>query len=224
MIPNIQHTVGSGCHLTLTPSANDLDHPSSTDQTRPEQWVQTHADVLYRYALSRVGQSHLAEDLVQETLVAAMHSRRSFRGDSTERTWLIGILRHKLLDHFRAGRSRVSARFHEHDDGEDGLETLFDAKGNWKQPPQSWAPDASQGLENREFWAVFHNCMTALPLRARKAFTMKVLDDLASEDICKELNITTTNLWVVLHRARALLRVCLEKHWFSPADRQTPPS
>lgn len=194
----------------------DEDRSTSTG---PEQWVDAYADALYRYAVSRVGQSDLAEDLVQETLLAAMQARRSFRGDSQERTWLIGILRHKVLDHFRTVGTRREIQPGEDADGGDVLDAWFDAKGGWKRPPGRWEPDGEQLLRNREFWAVFHDCMANLPDRPRQVFTMKVMDDQQSAEVCKELNITSTNLWVILHRARALLRGCLEKHWFTGDDR-----
>ncbi|GAB4191359.1 MAG: sigma-70 family RNA polymerase sigma factor [Phycisphaeraceae bacterium] len=187
--------------------------------TKPENWVEAHADSLYRYAVSRVGQSHLAEDLVQDTLLAAMQARRSFRGDSQELTWLIGILRHKVLDHFRSAKTRRETRLGEDDDGGAIFDSWFNEKGGWKRLPGRWEPNGEQLLENQEFWAVFHDCMTGLPDRPRQAFTMKVLDDQESAEVCKELKITPTNFWVVLHRARALLRACLEKHWFTGGDK-----
>lgn len=162
-----------------------------------------------------MGQSHLAEDLVQDTLLAAMQARRSFRGDSQERTWLIGILRHKVLDHFRSAQTRRETHLGQDEDGGDIFDSWFNEKGGWKQPPGRWEPDGEQLLESQEFWAVFHDCMTGLPDRPRQVFTMKVMDDQESVEVCKELKITSTNLWVVLHRARALLRACLEKHWFT---------
>lgn len=187
----------------------------NTSATTPERWVEAYADSLYRYAVSRVGQSHLAEDLVQDTLLAAMQARLTFRGDSQERTWLIGILRHKVLDHFRAAKTRREARFGQDEDGGDILDSWFNEKGGWKKPPGRWEPDGAQLLESQEFWAAFHDCMEGLPDRPRQVFAMKVMDDRESGEVCKELEITSTNLWVVLHRARALLRACLEKNWFT---------
>jgi len=193
-----------------------MESSQPTAGTGPEQWVDAYADVLYRYAVSRVGRSHLAEDLVQDTLLAAMQARRSFRGDAQERTWLIGILRHKVLDHFRSAKTRRETQLgRDDDDGGDVFDAWFNEKGGWKQPPGRWTPDGQQLLESQEFWGVFHDCMTNLPDRPRQVFTMKVMGDQASTEVCKELKITSTNLWVVLHRARALLRACLEKHWFA---------
>jgi len=193
-----------------------MESSQPTAATGPEQWVDAYADVLYRYAVSRVGRPHLAEDLVQDTLLAAIQAQRSFRGDSQERTWLIGILRHKVLDHFRSAKTRRETQLGQDDDGGgDVFDSWFNEKGGWKAPPGQWTPDGQQLLESHEFWGVFHDCMTNLPDRPRQVFTMKVMDDQASAEVCKELKITSTNLWVVLHRARALLRACLEKHWFT---------
>lgn len=195
------------------------DHEPSTS-TDPQQWVDNYADVLYRYAVSRVGQLHLAEDLVQDTLLAAMQAKRTFRGDSQEQTWLIGILRHKVLDHFRSAQTRRETQLG-NEEGGNVIDSWFNDNGRWKKPPGRWEPDGQQLLENREFWAVFHDCMTNLPERPRHVFAMKVMEGQESPEICKELKITPTNLWVVLHRARALLRACLEKHWFTGDDKNT---
>lgn len=190
----------------------DTDETIATD---PERWVDAYADSLFRYAISRVGQLHPAEDLVQDTLLAAMQARRTFRGDSQERTWLIGILRHKVLDHFRAAKTRRETQLGGDEDGGAILDSWFDEKGGWKKPPGRWEPDGNQLLENQEFWAVFYGCMNGLPDRPRRVFAMRVMEGRESGEVCKELAISSTNLWVVLHRARALLRACLEKHWFS---------
>jgi len=181
----------------------------------PERWVNSYSDALYHYAISRVGDPNTAEDLVQDTLLAAIQSRRSFRGDSHERTWLIGILRHKVLDHFRAVKRRHEVSIGAGDECDGGIDAWFNAKGGWKQPPSKWSVQSDQLLENKEFWGVFEQCLKEMPDRPRQVFAMKVVDDQDTEAVCKELDITPTNLWVVLHRARALLRDCLEKHWFA---------
>lgn len=203
--------------------SNLTQSPPSSPAAGPEQWVEAYADVLYRYAVSRVGRSHLAEDLVQDTLLAAIEAQPSFRGDAQERTWLIGILRHKVLDHFRSAQTRRESQAGQDEDGGSILDAWFDEKGSWKQRPGRWEPVAERLLENREFWAVFHDCMEGLPNRPRQVFALKVMDDQASDAVCKELSISSTNLWVVLHRARALLRACLEKHWFTDDRRADDP-
>lgn len=194
-----------------------MPHESSLvepDQTDPARWVEAHADALYAYALSRVGRPELAEDLVQEALLAALEGRGSFRGDAQERTWLIGILRHKIIDHFRAASTR---REHQPRGDADGraVESWFDEKGRWRRMPGRWQPRPDQLEENREFWAVLGRCVETLPERPRQVFTRRVMEQEQTQTVCKELGISSTNLWVVLHRARAMLRACLEKRWFS---------
>lgn len=185
--------------------------------TGPEQWVQAYADSLYRYAISRVGDPNTAEDLVQDTLLAAIQSQRSFRGDAHERTWLTGILRHKVLDHFRAVKRRHEVQIGAGDECDGGMDAWFNERGGWKHRPGQWGVQSDQLMENKEFWRVFHQCLDDLPDRPREVFARKVVEDQDSETVCKELGITPTNLWVVLHRARATLRDCLEKRWFASA-------
>lgn len=194
---------------------------SASGSTPPGKWVEKYADVLYRYAISRVGREHLAEDLVQDTLLAAMQSQSTFRGDSQEQTWLIGILRHKVLDHFRSVQTQRETSVSQDDDGARLLDHLFDEKGRWRKPPGDWQVDGHQLMENAEFWGIFRQCMDRLPERPRQVFASRVMDEKNTDEICKELSISSTNLWVILHRARALLRTCLEMHWFGQSQIKT---
>jgi len=178
----------------------------------PEKWLSEHGDVLYRYALARLGDAHAAEDAVQETLVAALQAHAAFRGDSAERTWLVGILRHKLIDHLRK-RCRDLPLTAEAE-GDAVVDHLFQADGHWRTPPAAWNADPAQLSENREFWEIFARCREALPTRQAAMFTLRMLEDADPESLCQEFGISTTNLWVLLHRARTRLRVCLEEHWF----------
>jgi len=179
----------------------------------PEKWVEKYGDALYRFALLRVSDPGLAEDLVQDTLCAAFEARDRFSGKSSERTWLIGILKHKVADHFRRTSREIpeidSADLPEGDGGD-----FFDDKGRWKVMPQKWKGSPEDILENKEFWDVFHECLDGLSPNIRQAFTLRELDETGSGEICKVLGISTTNLWVMLHRARSGLRRCLELNWF----------
>lgn len=173
-----------------------------------------HGDSLFRYALLRTRDPRVAEDLVQETFLAALQNRARFAERSSERTWLIGILKHKIMDYFRQ-TSRESTL-----DGDDQatevVVDLFDDQGHWHAPataPKNWIEDPSQILERKEFWDVLARCLAALPPRQARAFSLREIDDLDSEEICKLLNISATNLWVMLHRARSHLRRCLEIHY-----------
>lgn len=171
------------------------------------RWVEDHGDALYRYALLRVNDPDLAGDLVQDTFLSALKGLEGFRGGSTLRTWLVGILKHKIIDHYRRDRSEVLASdLSPGTEGED-LDHADRVSARWSEAP-------SQLVENREFWAVFTRCLSTLPEAHRRAFAMRELDGLTGEEICKVLGVTATNLWVMLHRARAKLRRCLELNWF----------
>ena len=197
-------------------SPNATDSGSGSAGT-VEAMIEAHADALFGYAVLRVGDRYAAEDLVQETFVAAMGGRDGFRGDSSERTWLIGILRHKILDHLRrSGRERpASAEAEGEGDDDPAIEGLFDERGMWKKHPAPWRPDPHALMEDEEFWAVFERCRQGLPERQGRAFALRVVDQLESAEVCDALGIRSNNLWVMLHRARTRLRECLENRWFA---------
>ena len=176
-----------------------------------ESWVDEHSNDLYRFACLRVRDSLVAEDLVQETFLAALKAFDSFRGDSSPRTWLIGLLRHKIADHFR---SLHRQRKVEDASTDATIDAWFDHKGAWINKPTSQALDPFLLSQRADFWAVFKKCFHALPDRIGQAFSLRVLDDMKSEEVCKVLSLSSTNLWVMLHRARARLRACLEANWF----------
>ena len=183
----------------------------------PEDWVDRFGDYLYRYALVRLKDPARAEDRVQETFLSALQSRGSYKHLSSERTWLVGILRHKIIDDFRRlGREKK----------EDDLESVdldrdpaFDENGKWKVGPLKWDGKADVILEQKQFWEVLGRCLSQLPTRLHRAFLLKEMEELSSKEICKILDITSTNLLVRMHRARRLLRDCLESNWFDvPAE------
>jgi RNA polymerase sigma-70 factor (ECF subfamily) len=185
----------------------------STFKPSPSTWVDNHGDVLYRFALLQVRDPHVAEDLVQETFISALQGLEEFKGDSSERTWLVGILKHKVLDHFRkSSREIVSSDLSAlTDDAED---ETFNKWEQWRRPPSSWRESPYNLLEKKEFWKVFVSCLDGLPESFRRAFALRELDGLGTEEVCKILDVTATNLWVMLHRARARLRNCLDDNWF----------
>ncbi len=187
----------------------------------PCLWVDEHGDALFRYALSQLSDRSTAEDLVQETFVAALEARERFRGDSTPRTWLISVLRHKLVDHVRrAGRQQI-AENPETLGAE--VEAAFNAHGRWIERPGRWAPEAPAAeLERKEFQRALQTCAQGIAGRAGEAFTLRVLCELSSEEVCKVLEVQSTNLWVLLHRARSKLRTCLERTWFDRRTKDEP--
>ncbi len=184
--------------------------------TNPEEWVDEHGAYLYRFALAQVQDAHSAEDLVQETFLAALRSRDTFGGHSSVRTWLTGILKHKVIDLLRK-------KYREQPDDPSSLpfeeEELFRTEGefqnHWKPAlgPAELSLDPSNEVERQEFWNILHSCLERLPGRLRAAFSLRDISDLDTEDICKDLGITPTNLWVMLHRARMQVRRCLERKW-----------
>jgi RNA polymerase sigma-70 factor (ECF subfamily) len=182
-----------------------------------EHWVENYGDVLFGFAAARVRDRAIAEDLVQETFLAALKAREGFAGRSNERAWLFGILRNKLVDYYRRQSREVSLG--ENEDLLPEEQVAFRSKGFhkdiWDQrfAPKAWeTPDKS--LSNKEFQAVLKNCMSRLPERIALAFIMREVDAASTEEICRDFEISANNLSVMLHRARMSLRRCLEIHWF----------
>jgi len=174
-----------------------------------------HWEPLCRYARSRVRDQAAVEDVVQETVLAALRDHERFRDEAAVRTWLIGILRHKIADHWRQLHRRET---HESDEI---IDVLFDERGSWRRRPGEWIPDPARLSEDGDFWAVVEGCLDGLPSQARSVFALRVIDGLSGDGVCKALGISATNLWVLLHRARLRLRACLEKHWFSDGRNET---
>ncbi|HEX8070498.1 MAG TPA: sigma-70 family RNA polymerase sigma factor [Pyrinomonadaceae bacterium] len=190
----------------------------------PAAWVDAHGDYLFRYALFRLRDRAAAEDVVQETLLAALQAYAKFAGRGSERTWLVGILKHKITDHFR--RASREAAPPEREGAEFAHEEFFRPDGPWTEhweqqyAPSDWHASPAALAEQHEFWLVFQECLGPLPERTANAFVLREVDGLTSEEICEILSITVNNLWVMLHRARLHLRRCLEVNWFRrpPAD------
>lgn len=191
-----------------------------TDKQLPDSdaWLDKHGDYLFRYAMIRLRDRSTAEDVLQETLLAALRSYDNFAGRSSERTWLVGILKHKLLDHFRRiGRESPIDTMAEESVAE-FFETASSA-GSWRadQAPTDWHTTPAELLERSNFWEVFNDCLADLPERTASAFTLREVEGLKSREICETLGISVNNLWVMLHRARLHLRHCLEMNWFRRA-------
>ncbi len=195
---------------------------SDTNQHKlePQKWVERYGDYLFSYAIGRVNDSGKAEDLVQETFLAALKARDRFRGASTERTWLTSILKRKIIDTYRKKYSSKEMAFGAHED------TVFDGdfyrseepfKGHWLEGSgpnsHSFLPEGE--LEQEELRLFINLCIENLQPQLAAAFIMRMIDEEDSDTICKELGITPSNLWVMLHRARLRMRECLEKKWLS---------
>ena len=163
---------------------------------------------LLRYASLQLRDRHAAEDAVQEALLAALAGEAGFGGRSNLRTWLTGILKHKIVDAIRR-MSRETAALPD----EDELDALFDQRGHWIEMPKPWDdPDAS--LEQKQFFAVLEDCLGRLPAKTAQVFMMREHLGYETGDICKEVGVTATHCWVLLYRARVALRECLQQNWF----------
>lgn len=168
---------------------------------------------LLRFAKLQLRDEAAAEDAVQETLLAAVTSGESFAGRAALRTWLMAILRNKIVDHIRR-RTREPSIQAVDDAGEDtDFDVLFAADGHWADKPADWG-DPQRTLENKRFHDVFEACMELLPEKIARVFMMREFLGLETDEICKELSISTSNCWVVLYRARMRLRECLQINWF----------
>ena len=180
-----------------------------------------HRDVLLRFARVHLRDAAAAEDAVQDTFVAALGAGAGFRGESSVRTWLIGILKRKLVDRLRATAREVplaDAAGGEADDA-DLLDRLFDRAGHWAPGPSTWA-DPEAALEQEGFWRALEACLTHLPGRTGRVFVLRELAGLEPDEVCKECGISASNYWVTMHRARLRLRECLEKGWFGGTARR----
>ncbi|HMO15901.1 MAG TPA: sigma-70 family RNA polymerase sigma factor [Pirellulaceae bacterium] len=183
--------------------------------TSPETWVHEHGDALYRFAIQRVGQREVAEDLVQETFLAALRAN-TYSLHSSERTWFIGVLKHKIIDYLRKHSRDQKSRQVLEDEAADP----FDETGRWRNAPNRWFAGSSRTIEREEFWEVLRRCLDDLPSRLRAVFTLRELDELPMSELRRDLDISAGNLSVLLYRARMGLRRCLEVHWFGHAEQE----
>ena len=187
----------------------------------PAAWVDDHGDYLFRYALVRLRDEVRAEDVVQETLLAALQHLNSYSGRATERTWLTGILKHKIVDQIRKSCKEVP--FEPSDTDLSEFDPLFERqdefRGHWSDTlsPRIWRRSPEDAVQQDEFFAVLQRCMGKLPERVAHVFTLREMNELDSEEICSMLELSTSNFWVMMHRARMSLRRCIEINWFMKA-------
>ena len=183
--------------------------------SEPERWLEDHGSALYSFAILHTRDSHRAEDLIQETLLAALKASKNFHGDSSVRTWLIGILKHKIMDEFRRqsreGPSSNSAEEVFKVIEKQQMAEAFTETGSWSHPIEAWG-NPEQDLFRDEFWIFIERCTAGLSPNMARLFILRDLWGLETEEVCKELGITPTNLWTTLHRARLAMRQCLEKN------------
>jgi RNA polymerase sigma-70 factor (TIGR02943 family) len=184
------------------------DDHASQELPEPQEWVERYGDALYRYAVTRLRRSHEAEEVVQETFLAAFKARNQFQGQCVPLTWLTSILRRKILD-----RLRQAARHAAELDPAD-LDACFDETNHWREPLGHWADPATLA-ERSDFWRVVNSCMAKLPARMAAAFALRTLDNEEPAEVCRQLDLSSQNLWVLLHRARLRLARCLQVNWFN---------
>ncbi|MHA7865304.1 sigma-70 family RNA polymerase sigma factor [Flagellimonas marinaquae] len=180
-------------------------------QLQPDNWVDQYADYLFNYAVSRVSDAEIAKDLVQETFFAGLNSAKNFKGDAAERTWLVSILKRKVIDHYRkinSKKGKAEVRINYSSDS--------DAEGDWleQQVADPFSKDGDNILENKELGLAIQDCITKLPQKQALVFKLKTIQGMSTEDVCNELDINPSNLWVMIHRARTALMGCLNENWF----------
>ncbi|MCX2838899.1 sigma-70 family RNA polymerase sigma factor [Salinimicrobium sp. MT39] len=176
----------------------------------PEKWVDRYADYLFNYTIVRINDREMANDLVSETFLAGLNSMKNFKGEASERTWLISILKRKIIDHYRRnnsqkGQAEVKMQFRDSDNEGDWLE---------ERVADLSLMTAEDEMENHELGLAILDCVDQLNEKQAAIFKMKTIDGVDTETICNEFEISPSNLWVIIHRARTSLAKCLEKNWF----------
>jgi RNA polymerase sigma-70 factor (TIGR02943 family) len=181
----------------------------------PATWVDAHGDRLFRYALSRIRDERAAEDLVQETLIAALKSRDRFLGNSSELTWMTGILRNKIFEHLRRQSREVPLEPADDDDRE---RDCFDETGHWKSAfaPADWGGEPHRRAESAELAAALKDCLDALTPNVARAFVLREMEGVGHLECAEAMGVPPGRLAVLLYRARMRLRRCLERNHFAP--------
>ncbi len=182
-----------------------------TNTIDPNTWVDKYSDYLFNYTIVRVDDKEIAQDLVQETFLAGLKSMKNFKGEASERTWLISILKRKIIDYYRkinSKKGKAEVRLNYNSD--------TDSEGDWleERVADPFDANAEGEIENKELGTAIHHCIGKLPEKQATIFKMKTIQGFDTETICNEYSITASNLWVIIHRARTALAACLEKNWF----------
>ncbi len=180
-----------------------------TNQIDPTKWVDQYSDYLFNYTITRINDRELAQDLISETFLAGLKSMKNFKGEATERTWLISILKRKIIDQYRKknskkGKAEVHINY-----------TDDESEGDWleEKVADPYEQTAEDTIENEELGEAIFNCLGKLPSKQARIFKMKTIDDFDTEAICKEFDITPSNFWVIIHRARTAMASCMQENW-----------
>lgn len=182
----------------------------SDNQLEPQHWVDRYSDYLYNYTIVRVNDHAVAQDLISETFLAGLKSMPNYKGDASERTWLISILKRKIIDHYRRsnskkGKAEVRMSYRQDED-----------EGDWlsERVSDPYDRNAEDLMQNEELGMAIFGCLDRLNEKQAAIFRMKTIDGIDTEAICNEYDITPSNLWVIIHRARKAMADCLENNWF----------
>ncbi|OYX24887.1 MAG: RNA polymerase subunit sigma-70 [Flavobacteriales bacterium 32-35-8] len=179
-------------------------------EINPSKWIDLYSDYLFNYTITRINDRDMAQDLVQDTFLAGLKSMKNFKGEASERTWLISILKRKIIDHYRkinSNKGKAEVRITYSDD---------ESEGDWleERVADPFDKTAEDLMQNSELGDAIFECLSKLPEKQAQVFRMKTIEGYETEDICKELNINASNLWVIIHRARTAMASCLEENWF----------
>lgn len=177
----------------------------------PNNWINLYSDYLFNYTITRVNDREMAKDLVSETFLAGLKSMKNFKGEASERTWLVSILKRKIIDYYRkinSNKGKAEVRMNYGNDA--------DAEGDWleERVADQFDKTAEDKIENAELGNAIYDCLSKLPEKQAEIFKMKTILGYDTETICNELNITPSNLWVIIHRARTALGECMKENWF----------
>ena len=195
------------------------------NQLDSKNWVKNYSDMMYSVAVYKTGDKELAFDLVQDTFLSALKAQQNFRGDASEKTWLMAILNHKIIDIYRKKNYCESLNLYLETTSNSFDNYFFDDNPDKYGHTQTdalcadWGNFADSSILKKEFHAILQFCLLKLPPKMVPVFMAKYIDEKKPEEICNEFNISSSNYWVVIHRAKLVLRACLEKNWFLSKNR-----
>jgi RNA polymerase sigma-70 factor (ECF subfamily) len=183
----------------------------SSNTVNPQIWIEEYSESLFKYALARLRDADLAEESIQETFLAALQSRKGFQGLASEKTWLISILKRKIYDHFRKiSRDR---QLHLALQMERIRYDAFDTKIISTNRISLEAFDPSKAYEEKEFFKIIMQALSELPERLAQVFILREVAELSSQEVCEFMDISISNLYVMVHRARRRLKDDLQLKW-----------
>jgi RNA polymerase sigma-70 factor (TIGR02943 family) len=193
----------------------ELEKAASENKLDPAKWVANYSDYLMRYTYYRVNDKALAEDLVQDTFLSALNARDSYKGLAGEKTWLVSILKNKIIDHYKKASTKNESPLQLTSEEAPSYDHFFDKKrmGHWQNDTSPGVWEAQAENNTKEFYSILDSCLQKLPAKWKGIFTMSLLDESDSGFVCKEFNLTSSNFWVIMHRAKLQVRECLEKNW-----------